>query len=115
MATINNAPVAPTTNMPGIKNSWSFFDFCRANGRMKRGTFTYNGEQFQSLIFPDSPNKPEGSSVLFLSFSSKLGELSHSELVARRNELQVVELNSGTFKLCAQGEGAWEDENIWDE
>ena len=107
--------MATQATQKGIKNSWSFFEFCRANGKMKRGTFTtvdpdtHQPRTFQSLVFPDSPK-----GMTFLSFSSNLGELSHAELKAQRADLQVVELESGTFKLCRKGEGAWEDEDIWD-
>lgn len=95
----------------GIKNSWGFMSFAREHGRVKTGNFTAVGEDgkprnFKSLIFVN----PEDNKVnCFVGFSSKLGELSDSEIVARKDELQVVELESGSYKLCEQGQNAWND------
>lgn len=86
--------------------------FKSAHGRMQVGSFSApdneTGEirNFKSCIFTD-PN--DASKKTFVSFSSKMGELSPSEIVARKDELQVIELESGTFKLCPMGENAWED------
>lgn len=90
----------------GINNSWSLLAFKAENGRMQVGNFANKetGEVFKSCIF----TKPDGTRT-FVGFSSKLGELSPSEIVARKNELQVVELASGNYYLCAVGDGSWED------
>ena len=91
----------------GIKNSWTLLAFAKTHGKMQVGTFanTQTGEEFRSCVFTDS----EGDRC-FVSFSSNLGELTPAQISARKNELQVVELNSGNYKLCAQGEGnSWED------
>lgn len=91
----------------GIKNSWTLLAFAKTHGKMQVGTFanTQTGEEFRSCVFTDS----EGDRC-FVSFSSNLGELTPAQISARKNELQVVELNSGNYKLCVQGEGnSWED------
>lgn len=89
-----------------IINSYSLMSF--ANGkRMQVGNFTNSndGSTFKSCIFT---NKTTGDRQ-FVSFSSNLGELTPAEISARKHELQVVELDSGSFKLCKQGQEAWED------
>lgn len=93
----------------GIRNSWSLLSFARMKGKMQRGEFVNKetGESFASCIFTD----PEGNRT-FVAFSSKLGPLSAAEIVAKKAELQVVELESGHYSLCRQGENTWEDINL---
>ena len=90
----------------GIKNSWSLLAFARMKGKMQVGSFVNkeSGEAFKSCIFTDT----EGNRS-FVAFSSKLGELTPAEIVAAKDKLQVVELESGNYSLCRQGENAWED------
>ena len=52
------------------------------------------------------------SALPVVAFSSKLGPLSAAEIVAKKAELQVVELESGHYSLCRQGENTWEDINL---
>lgn len=67
------------------------------------------GENFKSLVFTN-----ENGDRQMVNFSSKLGELSASEVAARKNELQVVSMDSGTFILCKQGEmPVGEEVNLW--
>lgn len=98
----------------GIKNSWSLLAFARSHGKMQVGKFTNNetGENFSSCIFTDN----EGSRC-FVAFSSKLGELTPSQIAAQKNQLQVVELEPDEngithYSLCKQGANAWEDVNL---
>lgn len=90
----------------GIKNSWSLLAFARMKGKMQVGSFVNkdSGDTFKSCIFTDG----EGDRT-FVAFSSKLGELSPSEIVSQKDKLQVVELESGNYSLCRQGENSWED------
>ena len=91
----------------GIKNSWTLLAFAQSHGKMQVGTFanTQTDEEFRSCVFTNNTGDR-----CFVSFSANLGELTPAEISARKNELQVVELNSGNFKLCKQGEGnTWED------
>lgn len=106
-----NAPI-----MQGIKNNWSLLSFARAHGNMKVGTFTNKqpgspdyGKQFKACVFVDPA---DNTNITFVAFSSKLGELTPAQIVAQKNELQVVELESGHYSLCKQGANAWDDVNL---
>lgn len=96
---------------PGIKKSWSLLDFAKSHGRMQVGDFVNKetGEAFSSCIFTD-PN--DSSARCFVHFSSKLGALSPAAIADRKNSLQVVELQTGSYVLCAQGDNAWQDVNL---
>ena len=93
--------------MQGIKNSWGLIAFAKMKGKMQVGEFVNQdtGEQFKSCIFTD----PNTQNRCFVAFSSKLGELTPAEIAKRKSELQVVELESGNFSLCAIGANAWQD------
>jgi len=100
----------------GIKNSWSFLTFIKAQGQPKLATFTNSqtGETFKALMFPDGEKvtTPEGKEqTLSVGFSSNLGELDAKELNAKRHELQIIQLESGTYKLCQTG-SSWENISI---
>ena len=101
--------MANTAQNVGIKNSWSLLSFARAHGRMKVAPFVNKetGEAFKSCAFVDS----EGTTTL-VAFSSKLGELTPQQIAAQKNSLQVVKLETGTFKLCKQGASSWEDVDL---
>lgn len=90
----------------GIKNSWSLLAFARNHGKMQVGSFVNKetSDEFKSCIFTDD----EGNRC-FVAFSSKLGELSPSEIVAQKDDLQVVQLESGNYSLCRKGENNWQD------
>lgn len=93
----------------GIKNSWSLVAFARSNGRMKVGSFVNSdtGEAFKSCMFVNE----EGKVNKVVNFSSKLGELTPQQIASQKDSLQVVELESGTFKLCKTG-STWEDVDL---
>nr|DAK53161.1 MAG TPA: hypothetical protein [Crassvirales sp.] len=65
------------------------------------------GEAFKSCAFVNS----NGATTL-VAFSSNLGELTPRQIAAQKDSLQVVELESGTFKLCRQGNSSWEDVDL---
>lgn len=90
----------------GIRNSWSLLAFAKMKGKMQVGNFVNSetGEQFKSCIFTNNDGER-----CFVAFSSKLGELTPAEIADKKNELQVVELESGNFSLCKQGENNWQD------
>ena len=98
--------MADSATNVGIKNSWSLLAFARMKGKMQVGKFTNtdSGEEFKSCIFTDK----EGNRC-FVAFSSKMGELTPAEISAQKDKLQVVELESGNYSLCRQGDNAWED------
>ena len=101
--------MANTAQNVGIKNSWSLLSFARAHGKMKVAPFVNKetGEPFKSCAFVSS----EGNTTL-VAFSSNLGELTPEEIAAQKKELQVVELESGSFKLCRQGNSSWENVDL---
>lgn len=90
----------------GIRNSWSLLAFAKMAGKMQVGSFVNGetGENFKSCIFTNTVGERT-----FVAFSSKLGELTPAEISARKNELQVVELESGNYSLCRQGDNNWQD------
>ena len=101
--------MATQRTLQGIKNSWSLRGFARSHGKMQVGNFTNSetGDKFKSCIFTDS----EGSRC-FVAFSSKLGELTPSQIAARKDRLQVVQLASGNYSLCEQGANGWGDVDL---
>lgn len=101
--------MANTAQNVGIKNSWSLISFARAHGKMKVAPFVNKetNESFKSCAFVNS----EGTTTL-VAFSSNLGELTPQQIASQKDSLQVVELESGTFKLCKQGNSSWEDVDL---
>ena len=97
------------TSNVGIKNSWSLISFAKTHGRMKVAPFVNKetGECFKSCAFLSSDGE-----VTLVAFSSKLGELTPAQIAAQKNDLQVVQLESGSFKLCKAGHDTWEDVDL---
>lgn len=98
-----------TATVSTIKNSWSLIAFAKQFGpKMQVGEFVNKetGEDFKSCIFTN------GETRTFVAFSSKMGVLSPREIAAKKNELQVVQLESGHYSLCKQGENTWEDVDL---
>lgn len=90
----------------GIKQRWSLRDFKSMYKVMKLTppmTNKETGEVFTSTAFIDA-----AGGVTLVGFSSKLGELTSAEIKKRVDELQVVLLNSGNYKLCKAGTDTWE-------
>lgn len=105
---INN--MENTSVKQGIKNSWSLISFAKAHGKMQVGEFanSESGELFKSCIFTN----PEDNSRTFVAFSSNLGVLTPSEIAARKDDLQVVQLESGNYSLCKVGQNNWKDVDL---
>ena len=98
-----------TATVSTIKNSWSLIAFAKEFGpKMQVGEFVNKetGEDFKSCIFTN------GETRTFVAFSSKMGVLSPRKIAAEKNELQVVQLESGHYSLCKQGENTWEDVDL---
>lgn len=98
-----------TVTVSTIKNSWSLIAFAKKFGpKMQVGEFVNKetGEDFKSCIFTN------GETRTFVAFSSKMGPLSPREIAAKKNELQVVQLESGHYSLCKQGENTWEEVDL---
>lgn len=90
----------------GIRNSWSLMAFASMKGKMQVGSFVNGdtGENFKSCIFTDTVGNR-----CFVAFSSKLGPLTPQQISAMKHDLQVVELESGNYSLCKQGDNNWQD------
>lgn len=102
--------MATTATTVGIKNSWSLISFAKAHGRMKVTSPFINketGEQFKSCAFINGDGN-----ITLVAFSSKLGELTPQQIAAQKDELQVVQLESGSYKLCKTGHDTWEDVDL---
>lgn len=93
----------------GIVNSWSLISFAKSHGKMQVGDFINkeSGDEFKSCIFTDA----EGNKT-FVAFSSNLGELTPRQIAAQKDTLQVVELESGNYSLCKQGNNSWADVDL---
>lgn len=86
----------------GIKNSWNLVSFAKRYNKVFLAPFKdKDGNDFQSIVFEGV----DGDKT-FVGFSSNLGELSIAEIGRMKDKLQVVQLESGTYKLCKQGEGS---------
>ena len=97
------------TSNVGIKNSWSLISFAKSHGKMKVAPFVNKetGECFKSCAFLSSDG-----GITLVAFSSKLGELTPAQIAAQKDDLQVVQLESGSFKLCKAGHDTWEDVDL---
>lgn len=96
-------------NNQGIANSWSLIAFAKTFGpKMQVGDFVNKetGEVFKSCIFT------RGDAKTFVAFSSKLGEMSPREIASQKDELQVVQLESGHYSLCKAGTNSWQDVDL---
>ena len=101
--------MATTATTVGIKNSWSLISFAKFHGKMKVAPFVNKetGEAFKSCAFISSTGE-----ITLVAFSSNLGELTPAQIAAQKNDLQVVELESGSLKLCKAGKNSWEDVDL---
>ena len=99
-------PVKERKETIGIKNSWSLLAFAKKHGKMQVGDFVNRetGEEFKACIF----TKPDGTRT-FVAFASKMGELTPKQIAEMKNELQVVQLESGNYSLCKNDNNDWED------
>ena len=101
--------MSTTATTVGIKNSWSLISFAKSHGKMKVAPFVNKetGEAFKSCAFLSSNGE-----VTLVAFSSKLGELTPKQIAALKDDLQVVQLESDSFKLCKTGHDTWKDVDL---
>ena len=101
--------MSTTATTVGIKNSWSLISFAKSHSRMKVAPFINKetGEAFKSCAFLRSDGE-----VTLVAFSSKLGELTPKQIAEQKNDLQVVQLESGSYKLCKAGHDTWENVDL---
>lgn len=97
----------------GIKNSWDLTAFV-AMVKREGASFKYasnqvnkeTGESFNTCVVTDYPSTGVNT---FVGFSSNLGELTPEQLRVQKGDLQVVQLESGSYKVCKKGNGGWQD------
>lgn len=70
-------------------------------------TNSQTGETFKSCAFV-----APGGAVTLVGFSSNLGVLTSKQIAAQKDSLQVVELESGNYKLCKSGADSWQDVDL---
>lgn len=102
-------PVKERKETIGIINSWSLLAFAKEHGKMQVGDFANKdtGEVFKACIF----TKPDGTRT-FVAFAAKMGELTPKQIAEMKDELQVVQLESGNYSLCKIGTSSWENVNL---
>ena len=90
-----------------IINVWPLLEFAKAHGKMQVGEFANKetGEVFKACIF----TKLDDGTRTFVAFSTKLGELTPKQIADMKNELQVVQLESGNYSLCKKQTNDWEN------
>lgn len=78
-----------------IDDSWDLMEYARMKGKLSLMTCTHpeTGEPYKVCLF----TSPEGEKTIVL-FSDKLGELTPEEIVSQKNDLQVVDHDSGAAK-----------------
>lgn len=86
-----------------VNKIWTFMDFARKMGQPKRAILTNSetGKEFAALMFPTPQTLGDGTTrdYTMVAFSSELGELSAKEIRARKDELCIVQLESGNYYL----------------
>lgn len=98
--------MAETANTSKIVNRWTLLAFAASHGKMQTGIAKdKDGVEFKSCSFTN----PTTGVRTYVGFSSNLGVLSATQIAAQKNELQVVQLETGGYRLCKQGSSTWED------
>lgn len=86
-----------------VNKIWTLMDFARKMGQPKRAILTNSetGEKFAALMFPTPQTLNDGTTrdYTMVAFSNELGELSAKEISARKDELCIVQLESGNYYL----------------
>lgn len=90
------------------KNSWDLLSFSKEFGEMKVGECTNHdtGEAFKSCVFS------KGKVRTFVSFSSKLGELTPEEIENMKDDLVIIKNDKGKYSLYKTKKNKWKKVNI---
>lgn len=98
--------MADSQNTSVIVNRWTLLAFAASHGKMQTGTAKdKDGVEFKSCSFTN----PTTGVRTYVGFSSKLGPLTAQQISAQKHNLQVVQLETGGYRLCKQGESTWDD------
>ena len=109
-----------------IINSWSFLGFAREKKAKKVFTAPFvsskTGEEFKSLVLKKTSNRDEKG--VLVNFSKNLKDISDADIIRRKDELQVVQIEVDpdvlanrkaqghqleSYILCEQGESSWNE------
>ena len=109
----------PWHYVEGFQKFWPLLDFARNHGKMKITSHTYSDpesgedvtEKKCAFIHPSEKEGQGGNVVTYVSFGTKLGELSPKEIVAQKDELIVAQLDSGEYILCRREHAIIEPQN----
>lgn len=98
--------MADNANNSAIINRWTLLAFAASHGKMQTGVARdKEGTEFASCSF----THPTTGARTYVGFSNNLGVLTASEIAAQKHNLQVVQLETGGYRLCKQGQSSWED------
>lgn len=99
----------PAKEKVSSRSTWSLTAFSKQFEKMQVGAFTNKetGEVFHSCVF----TKEDGTKT-FVSFSSKLGELTTEEIEDMKDDLYVVRSSSGHYSLKKNNKRAWKNVRI---
>ncbi len=88
-----------------LVQSWSLLEFAKLHGKMQVGTFENRetGESFKSCIFTNSNGE-----TIYVSFYSKLGELTPLQIKEKKDTLKVGLLKTSKYVLYEEWE-SWEE------
>lgn len=101
--------MADTAKNSVIVNRWTLLAFAESHGKMQTGTAKdKDGVEFASCSFTN----PTTGARTYVGFSTNLGVLSAKEIAANKHDLQVVQLETGGYRLCRQGVSTWEDVDL---
>lgn len=109
-----------------IINSWSFMAFAKSVEAKKVFTANFTssetGEDFRSIVLKKSASRDEKG--ILVNFSKNLKDISDADIIRRKDELQVVQIEVKpevlanrkakgkqleSFILCEQGESSWNE------
>lgn len=105
-------PLSSEKEKPSIVKTWSLLDFARAHGKMKlvppsKHIDSRTGEEFIApccaFVHPIKKDKEGRPKVTFIGISSELRELTAKEIGEQKDDLVVVEYESGDYSLKRKG------------
>lgn len=102
----NNSNISTNEKFLFIDN-WTLMSFAKKWGpEMRTGTCTNEktGEKYKACVFIQ-----KDGTITYVNFFSRLGELTASEILQRKNELQIGITKEGKYYLHNGNVKAWED------
>lgn len=93
-----------------IINSWTLQGFCHVNGNPKFASLKNKetGNTFFALMFNDGQK--------MVSFSQKMVDANQNSIKyiqENKNNLNVIQLESGNYKLCNRPDSSWQELDLF--